>query len=50
MTDLVTMKHENVGEGENGYITGDRARNFANGAVVKSPSNRLELDAVGTMK
>jgi hypothetical protein len=47
MTDSVTMKHENVCELERMVLTGDRARNFANGVVVKSPSNRLELDAVG---
>lgn len=39
MTDPVTMKHDNVCELER-----------MGGAAVKSPSNSLELDAVGTIK
>jgi hypothetical protein len=46
----VTTRHENSCKlRENGHATGEQARNIAM-VRIGSPSNRLELDAVGTTK
>jgi hypothetical protein len=51
MTDPVTMKHENVCELERmGGSLAIEPGILPMVRLVESPSNRLELDAVGTMK